>query len=195
MLWCCPLTSLSVYPTALRKFSFAVMMVPSRLNSITACALLMASIIALRIGGKFAQLGDVIPLENVAVIYAILVVGGAHAKRKGKRAHHDVGAVREVGGIGQQAALMRRVLVEHVDAGADHVFRIEIPGQLLEMLAVLGQKGLGGLVHVGDLEIPVDQHGRVRNDVESLAQLLVELARLSIRAGRSLRPLPRACAL
>ena len=34
---------------------------------------------ALCIGGEFAQLGDVVPLEDVAIMDAVPVIGGGHA--------------------------------------------------------------------------------------------------------------------
>ena len=42
MLWCLPWISGKEYPSAVKKFSLAVITLPSRLNSMTAWALLMA---------------------------------------------------------------------------------------------------------------------------------------------------------
>ena len=71
---------------------------------------------------------------------------------------------------------MRRVLMENVRGQANQAIRFHLSHPGRKMLAVLGHEGLGRLIHVGDIEIAVDQHKSIGRDISGAFQMSGDLA-------------------
>jgi hypothetical protein len=78
--------------------------------------------------------------------------------------------------IPNQPTLMRRVLMKNVRGQANQAIRLQFPNPGRKMLAVLIDEGLGRLIHVGDIEIAVDQHKSIGRDISSAFQVSGDLA-------------------
>ena len=102
---------------------------------------------ARRLGVELELLGDHAPGEHGRHVVAVRVHDRRDQQVKVFPADLDDGRVGQVCGIGEQLALMGRVLVEDVDAGADDVIGLHRQ-HVLQLL----QGGDAGLVGVGNLE-------------------------------------------
>ena len=113
---------------------------------------------------------DVTPFEHVTDVIVPGVESAVDHERDLQIADGDLGPDGQLRGVGQQLALMRRVLVERVNAGADDLVGLEARPVFAEFGFILLQQFAGRLVYVGDDEIPVDHHDS-RGDLVGDARL------------------------
>ncbi len=110
--------------------------------------------------------GDVVPLKDIADIVAVSVCHGADVELEFEVAHRDVRLVGKAGGVGKELPLMLRFLMEHVDAGADNLLRIEIRPDLAECVDIVRQQFLCRFIDEDHPEVAVDHHHGVGRTFE-----------------------------
>ncbi len=112
-------------------------------------------------------LGHHAPGHHRADVGALPVVDGGDQEVERLGPQLDRGRVRQVARIGDDPALMRRVLVEDVDAGAD-----ELVGLERQIIFEPGERLGRDLVEIGDLEVfRIAHHHAHRHALDHLVEL------------------------
>ena len=125
-------------------------------------------------------LGHDAPGEHGIDVVALGVVDGRDQEIEGLRADLDQRLVRQVLRIGDDPALVRGVLVEDVDAGADEVVGVDVD-DLFQLL----DRAQRRLVRIGDAEVlQVADHDVDRHILDHLAEVRVRKSASPL--GRSL---------
>ena len=109
---------------------------------------------------------DIHPFQDVAVVNAIAIVSCGDIQREFRSANVDLGTERQPRRIGQHAALMLWIAVEHIDAGTDNPGRIECWPDLAEPVRGPRQQILSCLVDTGDDKVAVHHHHCDRNIIQ-----------------------------
>jgi hypothetical protein len=117
------------------------------------------------------------PFQDIADIVAAGIEAAIDRQGDFKVANGNFRPYWELGRIGQHLALMRGVFVEHIDAAADDLFRIEIWPNRLECRCVLPQKLARRIIDIGDDKIAIDHHDGGRNPVDDVALECIDVVR------------------
>ncbi len=113
-----------------------------------------------------ALFGHFRPFQAVADVVSVGVDNGRNVQIEAQRADLDIGAVGQVRWIAENAALVRRIGMEIVDAGADQLFRVEAAVDPAHFVGVLAHQVERGLVDIGNDQIAVDHHHRRHGAVD-----------------------------
>ena len=107
-----------------------------------------------------ALFGHIEPFQRVTDVIAFVVNLRRDVDIEDQLAHVNIRGVRQIGRIGQHATLVRRVLVENVDAGANNIFDIEAGVDARQRIAVTAQQLACCIVDIGHHQVTVDHHDR-----------------------------------
>ena len=111
---------------------------------------------------------DIAPLKGEPSWLAGRILHRSDLKLNLGIADSNVRLQRKIARVRQQLTLMRRNLVEPVDACADDICRIEIRPELSKALRMMGEQIHRGLVHVLNDEIDIHNHDRTGNPVQQI---------------------------
>jgi hypothetical protein len=111
----------------------------------------------------------VLPFQDIADVSAARVEAAVDQQRDLEVTDGDFSPDWQPGWVGQRLALVRRVLVKHVDASADDLFRIEAWPHGRERRSVFPQQLARRPVDVGNDEIAINHHDGGRDIVYDVA--------------------------